>query len=81
MLISEAVRRRIVDGAILALMTSDIRSYVTGRPACYEQAERLLRVYGQSGFRGIPMVLWGLTPEDMHPERTNIRAGLRVGSP
>ena len=80
MLISEAVRRRIVDGAILALMTSGIRPYVTGRPACYEQAQRLLRVYGQSGFRGIPMVLWGLTPETLPPERAHMDAGLRVGN-
>jgi hypothetical protein len=80
MLISEAVRRGIVVCGILALMTRDTRPYVTGRPACYEQAHRLLRVYGQSGFCGIPMILWGLIPEGMRPERTHIRAGMQVGS-
>lgn len=39
MLISEAVRRRIVDCAVLALVTRDVKRYVTGRPACYEQGQ------------------------------------------
>jgi len=82
MLISEAVRRRIVDCAVLALITSDGKPYVTGRPACYEQAQRLLRSYGQSGFPGIPIVLWGLTPDDTprkpaHPETDFQVAGRR----
>jgi len=63
MLIAEAVRRKIVDCAVVALITNDWKLYVAGRPACYEQAQRFLRAYGQSGFAGIPIVLWGLIPE------------------
>ena len=79
MLISEAVRRGIVDCAVLALMTRDVKTYVLGRPACYEQAQRLLRAYGQSAFRGIPMVLWGLTPEAIHLPLTDVGVGLPAG--
>jgi len=75
MLISEAVRRGIADCAVLALMTRDVKAYVPGRPACYEQAQRLLRAYGESAFRGIPMVLWGLTPDAVRRELTDVRAG------
>lgn len=78
MLISEAVRRGIADCAVLALMICDVRPYVPGRPSCYGQAQQLLQAYGQSAFRGIPMVLWGLTPEVMCPELTDVRAGLRA---
>lgn len=79
MLISEAVRRGIADCAILALMTSDFKAHVTGRPSCYEQARRLLRAYGQSAFHGVPMVLWGLTPDSMQSELADARAGLWAG--
>ncbi len=79
MLISEAVRRGIVDCGVLALMTRSVKPYIAGRPAFYEQAQRTLRTYGQSGFRGIPMVLWGLTPEVMHPGFTDGGAALRAG--
>lgn len=79
MLISEAVRRGIVACGVLALMTRSVKPYIAGRPAFYEQAERTLRTYGQSGFRGIPMVLWGLTPEVMHPGLTDGGAALRAG--
>jgi hypothetical protein len=79
MLISEAVRQGIVDCGVLALMTRSVKPYIAGRPAFYEQAERTLRTYGLSGFRGIPMVLWGLTPEVMHPGLTDGGAGLRAG--
>jgi hypothetical protein len=78
MLISEAVRRGIADCAVLALMTCDVRSYVPGRPSCYEQAQRLLRAYGQSAFRGIPMVLWGLRPESVQPALAYGATGLQV---
>lgn len=79
MLISEAVRRGIVDCGVVALMTRSVKPYIAGRPAFYEQAHRTLRTYGQSGFRGIPMVLWGLTPEVMHPGLTDGGAGLWAG--
>lgn len=79
MLISEAVRRGIVDCGVVALMTRSVKPYIAGRPAFYEQAQRTLRTYGQSGFRSIPMVLWGLTPEVMHPGLTDGGAGLRAG--
>jgi len=78
-LISEAVRRGIADCAVLALMTRDFKAHVPGRPSCYEQARRLLRVYGQSGFHAIPMILWGLTPDSMQSELADVRAGLRAG--
>lgn len=78
MLISEAVRRRIVDCAVLALITNDWKLYVTGRPARYEQAQRLLRAYGQSGFAGIPIVLWGLTPECTPRRPTHAGTDLQV---
>ena len=79
MLISEAVRRGIADCAILALITRDFKARVTGRPSCYEQARRLLRAYGQSAFPGVPMVLWGLTPDSVPSELADARAGLRAG--
>jgi hypothetical protein len=63
MLVSEAVRRGIVDCGLVALITRDARPYLAGRSACYEQALRFLRAYGQSGFAGIPIILWGLAPE------------------
>lgn len=80
MLISEALRRRIIDCGVVALMTRNVQPYATGRPACYEQALRLLQAYGQSGFAGIPMILWGLAPEAVHLELaggTGVRAGVR----
>ena len=78
MLISEAVRRGIADSAVLALMTRDVKAYLPGRPACYEQAQRLLLAYGESAFRGIPMVLWGLTPDAVRREVTDVRASRRA---
>lgn len=79
MLISEAVRRGIADCAILALMTRDFRAHVAGRPSCYEQARRLLQTYGQSAFHGVPMVLWGLTPDSTQSELADAQAGLWDG--
>jgi len=79
MLISEAVRRGIVDCAVLELMTREAIECVRGRPACYEQARRSLRLYGQSAFGGIPMVLWGLIPEATHLRTTGVGEGLPAG--
>ncbi|OGB91613.1 MAG: hypothetical protein A3G35_10070 [candidate division NC10 bacterium RIFCSPLOWO2_12_FULL_66_18] len=78
MLISEAVRRGAVECGVLALMTRDVKPYVSGRPACYEEAQRLLQVYGQSGFRGVPMVLWGLRPESVQPGLAYGATGLQA---
>ena len=63
MLISEAVRRRIVECAIVALMVRAVIPYVCGRMACYEQIQRLFLAYGTSGFVDVPMVVWGMMPE------------------
>jgi hypothetical protein len=78
MLTSEAVRRRVVGCCVLALMTRNTKPYVAGRPASYEQAERLLRAYGQSAFRGIPMVLWGLAPDPIFAGQVGRSVRVRV---
>ncbi len=79
MLISEAVRRNIIDCGLLALMTREVKPYVSGRPAFFDQAQRLLRTYGQSGFRGVPIILWGLMPEALYPKFIDGDARLPAG--
>lgn len=78
MLVSEAVRRGIVDCGLVALITRDVKPHLAGRPACYEQALRVLQAYGLSGFAGIPIILWGLAPEAM-PLQYTAGGGVRVG--
>jgi hypothetical protein len=63
----------------LALMTGGFKRHVAGRTSCYEQARRLLQAYGQSAFHGVPMVLWGLTPDSTQSGLADARVGLRAG--
>lgn len=79
MLISEAVRGEVVDCCVLALITRNIKPYISGRPACYEQAQRLLRAYGQSAFGAIPMILWGLAPEIIYSQLAEVHTSWLAG--
>lgn len=79
MLISVAVRREIVDCGVLALMTRDIMPYVAGRLASYDQGLKLLRMYGQSEWVDIPMILWELAPTAVRlelPDGADALAGI-----
>jgi hypothetical protein len=63
MLVSGAERRGVVDCGVIAVMAREATPYLTGRPSSYEQLRALLHAFGNSEFHGVPMVLWGLTPD------------------